>query len=258
MLAAVVAEDEADDALTITIDAARVAELEEQLGAAFGRPATAAELDTAVDLIVREEVLFREAMAMDLDAEDQVLRGRMVQKMEFLIRDVAVLAPATPEDLRAYHAEHAAAYSEPERLSFTLLYFNPGKRGDDAIADAEAALARLTGDAPPADPVAELGDGFLLGNEFLARPRPKLVQLFGAEFLEALDGLAVGAWQGPLASTYGVHLVRIDSREPGRPLSFDEAAERVAADFDAHRRAVADADAYAALLERYEVRVERP
>jgi hypothetical protein len=33
---------------------------------------------------VREEVLFREAIAMGLDRNDDIVRRRLVQKMEFL------------------------------------------------------------------------------------------------------------------------------------------------------------------------------
>ena len=37
---------------------------------------------------IKEEVLYREALAMGLDKDDTIVRRRMAQKMEFLAEDV--------------------------------------------------------------------------------------------------------------------------------------------------------------------------
>jgi hypothetical protein len=42
------------------------------------------ELQILIDEYVREEVLYREAIAMGLDRNDGIVRRRLVQKMEFL------------------------------------------------------------------------------------------------------------------------------------------------------------------------------
>jgi hypothetical protein len=42
------------------------------------------ELQSLIDEYVREEVLYREAIAMGLDRNDGIVRRRLVQKMEFL------------------------------------------------------------------------------------------------------------------------------------------------------------------------------
>jgi peptidyl-prolyl cis-trans isomerase C len=42
------------------------------------------ELQSLIDEYVREEVLYREAIAMGLDRDDGIVRRRLAQKMEFL------------------------------------------------------------------------------------------------------------------------------------------------------------------------------
>ena len=57
-----------------------------------------------VDDYARDEVLFREAMALNLDNNDQIIRRRLIQKMDYLAQgfyDEA--APLTEQDLRDYY-----------------------------------------------------------------------------------------------------------------------------------------------------------
>ena len=57
------------------------------------------ELQQTIDAYVREEVLYREAMAMGLDQEDYIIKRRMVQKVEFMtegITDALVEVDAAP------------------------------------------------------------------------------------------------------------------------------------------------------------------
>src|SRR5437764_7139400 len=61
------------------------------------RPPTHDELDGLIADRVREEVYYREAVAMGLDQGDPVIRRRLQQKLQFLTDDVA--APAEPADV---------------------------------------------------------------------------------------------------------------------------------------------------------------
>src|SRR5664279_5033998 len=65
----------------------------EQLRAAserqFGKTPNAEELRGLVMAHIREEVFYREALALGLDRDDTIVRQRLAQKMEFLTGDVA-------------------------------------------------------------------------------------------------------------------------------------------------------------------------
>ena len=45
------------------------------------------ELQGLIDARIREEVLYREALAMGLDKDDTIVRRRLAQKVEFLMGD---------------------------------------------------------------------------------------------------------------------------------------------------------------------------
>ena len=50
---------------------------------------------------IREEVLYREALAMGLDKDDAIIRRRLRQKIEFLSEDIASLNELTEQELQA-------------------------------------------------------------------------------------------------------------------------------------------------------------
>jgi hypothetical protein len=73
-----------------------VENLSELFKQTWRRPPTQAELDGLIEDHIKEEILYREALALGLDRDDIVIRRRMRQKMEFLSEDVA-RPPGTSE-----------------------------------------------------------------------------------------------------------------------------------------------------------------
>jgi hypothetical protein len=67
-----------------------------------GHAPGAKELDQAVEIYVREEILNREARALGFDRDDTIVRRRLVQRMEFV--SAAGVEGRTPsdEELRAF------------------------------------------------------------------------------------------------------------------------------------------------------------
>ena len=69
----------------ILVDAGQVEQLAARFKRSRLRPPTAIELAALIEGHVREEVYYRQALAMGLDQDDPVLRQRMRQKLEFLL-----------------------------------------------------------------------------------------------------------------------------------------------------------------------------
>ena len=217
--------------------------LSDQWQAQMGRPPTTEELNGLIEQFIREEVYFREAKRLSLDEGDIIVRRRLVQKLRFLTEDIATGQPSPEEDLLAFHADNAGRYRQAERFSFSHRYFSTDRR-EDARADAEAALAEPDNG----------GDPFMLQRTYAARSAREIGNQFGAPFAAALTALEpAAAWQGPIRSAYGWHLVRLDARLPERMPPYAEVADRVAADFNTQRREQANDAYYRSLLERYEV-----
>ena len=81
---------------------------------------------------------------------------------------------------------------------------------------------------------------------------------FGAAFAARLAELPLYSWEGPIASGYGVHLVRVEERVVGAVPPLDEVREAVAREWTAARRVELKTAQLAALLARYRVTIEAP
>ena len=89
-----------------------------------------------------------------------------------------------------------------------------------------------------------------------AAPRLDVARNFGEEFATAIESLPVGGWQGPLRSEFGLHLVEVTARVPGRKPTLEEARAAVERDL-LHARTEEASDAYYQRLRaNYDVQIE--
>jgi hypothetical protein len=221
------------------------------------RPPTAQELAGLIDDYIREEVLYREAVAMGLDRDDTIVRRRLRQKLEFLTEEAAEMAPPSEAELHAFLQQHAEAFRVEPRLAFRHVYLRRDRRGAAVDAAAAQLLAQLsTGDAVT-DPAA-LGDPFLLPPEFALSSRSEIARLFGDTFATQLQHLDPGRWTGPIESEYGLHLVFVRERVDGRVPALAEVRQAVQREWLAARRKDVNEQFYQRLRARYTVVVEQP
>jgi hypothetical protein len=221
------------------------------------RPPTAQELAGLIDDSIREEVLYREAVALGLDRDDTIVRRRLRQKLEFLTEETAEMAAPSDTELQAFMQQHADVFRVEPRLAFRHVYLSRDRRGDATQAAARELLAQLSsGDA--AMDTAALGDPFLLPPEFALVSRSEIARLFGDAFATQLQHLELGRWTGPIASAYGLHLVCVRERVDGRIPALAEVREAVQREWLAARRKAVNEQFYQRLRARYTVSVEQP
>ncbi|MEC9372358.1 MAG: peptidylprolyl isomerase, partial [Planctomycetota bacterium] len=239
-LAAVVGgEEEAarDDQIVVT--AGKVEHLAAMFGRTWQRPPTAAELKDLVDEHVREEVAFREGVAMGLDRDDAVIRRRVRQKVEFIAEDLAAQVAPTEGELEAFLTAHAEEFRIEPRLWFRQVYFDAEGRGESVEIDARETAALLN-ERPEAD-ASELGDRILLEHAYAGASTREIASVFGEAFAARVAELAPGAWAGPIESAYGSHVVIVDERRDGRIPSLEEVRAAVVREWgDARRREMMD------------------
>jgi hypothetical protein len=221
---------------------------------AQGRPApTLDEMRSLVEQKVREEILYREALALGLDQGDTIVKRRLAQKMEFLFEDLSDLREPTSAELEAWFREHSERFALPPRATFRHLYFSPDRRGGRARDDASRALEKLAGEPADAPAAALLADPFMFQDYYGDRPFQQVAASFGPRFAEALFRLAPGSWQGPIESGYGWHLVFVDSITPSRTPAFEEVEAEVRSEWVAARREEVKRKALEEMKARYEI-----
>jgi peptidyl-prolyl cis-trans isomerase C len=189
---------------------------------AQGRPApTADEMRALVEDRVSEEILFREAVVLGLDKDDEIIKRRLAQKMNFLAEDIVALQNPGDAELRAWFVQNSSRFALPSRTSFHHLYFS-SDRGPGARDAAAAALSRIAGKPSDAPVGAAAADPFMFQDYYAERTPEQITREFGPNFTKAVLRLGPGEWQGPIQSGYGWHLVFVDAIEPSRTPLFDE------------------------------------
>jgi peptidyl-prolyl cis-trans isomerase C len=238
----------------IVVTAEQVAQARAAAAALQGREPTAAELAALVEPTVRDEVMYREALALGLDVNDDEVRRRLIEKMSYLTQDLADPEPSSAEALRQFYEASPELFTIPALVSFDQVFFSPGARGAALDADAAAGLAALRAGRAP----AEVGDRTPLRESYDDAPREQVAVLFGEELAAALFGAETGEWSGPFRSDFGLHAVRLRGRTVARLPPYDEIAARVAEEYGAARRREANERTYREMRARYDVVIEQP
>jgi hypothetical protein len=219
----------------------------------WGRQPTDDEKRGLVDSFVREEILYREALAMSLEQDDVIIRRRLATKMEFLAKDLADSQPPNEDDVRAWFDENTIQYQEPDQLSFVHIYVSPDQHEGAAVQFAADTAASLGARNLNEDELHTMGDPIMLERQFSQQSKEDLRRTFGEDFADALFDIEPGTWQGPIESGYGLHVVRVLEREMAPPPELDAVRDRVYMDIVSARRKEADAALMEAMRERYEI-----
>lgn len=213
------------------------------------RPPTDEELTGLVADHLKEEVLAREAKALELDVDDTIVRRRLAQKMAFLLDDTIRTAEPPEPELRVLYETRLDLVRTPARVSFTQVFF----RREDGDGRARASLVALS---DPAATPGEEGDRLLLGDTFADQDEPALTNLFGAAFAQAVLALPAGRWSGPIESGYGLHLVKVTAVSSPQARPFAEVRERLAEEWRRERQETAQAQLLQGLMRKYQVVVD--
>ena len=215
------------------------------------------ELRGEVNRLIREQILSREAVSLGLDEGDTVVRRRLAQKMNFLFRDLSDITEPSDGTLQEYLQKNRSSYEIPGRVTFTHVYFNTDKRGEEGAAKAVRALVeRLnTIEGAPTDG-SELGDPFLLKSSYSNWALVDIRSEFGTQFAKTVGEQKPRTWQGPVASGYGLHAVYVHERSDARLPDFSDLKETLKADWMAEKQREIARNAYQELRGRYRVLLE--
>ena len=225
---------------TITLTREQQAGLALGFERTMGRPPTDAELDAQIERWTREEVLYREALRLGLDRGDPVVRRRLAAKMDELAGAEVELAQPSEAELREWLADNPAAFETGGTLTFEQAYF----------ASEDEALAARDGGEP-------VGQAISLPGSVEGMEEREVAQVFGSQFAGEVARLAAGPqWQGPIASGFGWHLVRLTRRDEGKVPPLGEIRERVEAQWRSRTIQARREKAYQLLRDAYRIEVE--
>jgi hypothetical protein len=238
----------------VDVSEGRVKQIAESYRLLAGRMPSRAELEALVEDFIDEEVDYREAIAMGLDAEDTIVRRRMRQKLEFLVEDADASEEPSDADLSVWLKSHAEDYRLPGRVAIRQVLASGDRRGSKAAADASRFLVKLKAGADP----ASVGDPSMLPAAMPLTSEQGVAALFGDDFARAAFTEEGKGWFGPVASPFGQHLVLVMEREPGRDATLDDVRDKLRSDWIEAKRSKKRDDFQARLRSRYQVKISWP
>lgn len=265
--------------------------------ARIGRAPDASELRHLVSLAVDEELLYREALARGLAAEDVDIETRLVQKMMFLDEDTTGSDPAqrlerarslgleqddivvrriliqklrllattlAPEEIPG-ESELAEAFAlrresfrTDDRRTLVHVFLGRDRRGERTPGDAARLRRRIEHEQIAPTAAVSLGDPFPFGHDLERQSEADLARGFGESFAASIFALETGQWSQPIESAYGLHLVRVAASSRGEVPELAAVRGRLRLELEEETRSRKLVALLAELRTRYEVAVVEP
>ena len=250
------AREESQEEARIHLNAEQIEGMAAQWTKRWNRPPTREEMNGLIEKYVRDELLYRQGMAMGLHENDPVIRQRTAQKLEMLIGELAAARQPTDAELKQYFQENEADYREQSQFTFTQVFFNPDTRKDATLEDAKAALADLEAAGEPDPETLEAGDRLMLQNHFSSASEAEVRRQMGSGFAAAILELEPGRWHGPVQSGFGVHLVYLHELKEGAVPPWDTLKDKVQVDWEDQNREEFSAQFLGELREGFEIVID--
>tara|TARA_B100001013_G_scaffold95961_1_gene53655 strand:- start:321 stop:1121 length:801 start_codon:yes stop_codon:yes gene_type:complete len=214
--------------------------------AQVGRPPNDKDLKGIINQLVEEEILYREALKLDLDKDDIIIKRRLAQKIGFLKQEEQN-KPPTELQLKEYFESKEAEYSLDKKLSFTHLYFSKEKNGAERAITSLKIIKEQEG-LPDSDP-------FLVGKNFVNKTLKEIDRDFGNSFSANITQGTIGSWLGPFDSIYGSHLVKISKIVEAKKPVYEEVKKAVLMDYLLEKKQQEMRNYIDELKEEYEIQI---
>ncbi|MDN3643873.1 peptidyl-prolyl cis-trans isomerase [Lutimonas halocynthiae] len=187
------------------------------------------ELKSLILQNIKQEIFYQEALKMNLDHNDEIIKRRLSQKMQFLSSDIASLNEPNDDEILAFYKDNIESYMsqnsyELYQIIYSLDYHNNPK------AEAKNMLQSISQQDPK---MAEnLGDKMPFPFYFKSVDESELNRQLGLNFTDELEKIEVNQWTGPIQSGFGYHLVFIADKKESAPIPFNDIQADVLRDLE--------------------------
>ena len=204
-------------------------------------------LKILLDEYIQSEMLYKEALKLNLDHNDEIIKRRLKQKYEFLIEDLIEQDDINEDELKSYYQDNLSSYVSDRKISFEQVYFSPDLHQEpEQLATEQLTRFNLS-------QVELQGDNSHLQNEYPLSDKSEIARVFGSEFADLTVDLELDKWQGPIKSGFGYHLVRVNSVAPSTTLGYEQVVDQVKTDYRQNSTKDYNKQIVETLREQYEV-----
>ncbi len=215
------------------------------------------EREQLIEDYVRDEVLYREALALGLDRDDQIIRRRLTQKLDYVMRGfIEDVEKVSPVELERFFLNNQSDYWIDASITYTHVFISSNNRTEaETKSIALTSLAQLNKMNIPFDRAAAFSERFLFHRNYVDRTPDFVSSHFGESFSEQVFSAKAGTgeWQGPFSSHYGAHLVMITKNDQGRHPVLEEVAPLVLGDLRRQKLDIARKAALEEMIGTYSI-----
>ncbi len=180
-----------------------------------GEELSAEQRDLVTAYYIEEQILVREALAMELD-NDERIHDILAQKMRHVLSG-NIIQPSDAE-LNAYYEQNRSRFETPATTDFDELVF-------DSTDSLDASILASIEQGAEAEALLELSEGTVA-----TLPNVNSVDLaniFDQEFADNVLAAELNQWQGPFISNRGQHWLRATQTNPAGIPALDDIADLV-------------------------------
>lgn len=216
----------------------------------WGEPPAQETLDKLTQDFIDSEIYYKEALKLNLDHNDEIIKRRLRQKYEFVAEDLADVVDPTDEELRVFYNKNIDQYRAPIKLSFHHYYVNPDKH-KDVDRQAQLLYGKLSNQG--AGQIEGAGDNSHIPAAQTKVGEKEISRIFGAAFAQELFDEPTIGWKGIVGSGYGLHIVHIDLIEESKVLPFDQVSDDVIVDWKTDNRSMFKEELIKSVRDQYKV-----
>jgi hypothetical protein len=220
------------------------------------RAPSAEELKGLVDAHILEQAAYLEGVRLGLDRDDIVVKRRLRQKLDFIAEESVSRPEASDEQLSEYLRAHADQFRLDPTLTFRQIYLDKKTFGESLNQQSSEILAALKNN--PEQDISGLGNRSVFASRYPSKSSFELIRLLGKQFTDSVITLEPGSWQGPIRSSYGLHLVYIESKQVGRLPELADIRGDVLQEWNNVLREKTVKAYYQQLLSRFNISIEWP
>ena len=201
----------------ITLSAAKIVQLKYSFEKTRQRPPSQEEFDALVSNYFKEQVAYQKGKELGLLDGDSIIQKRIQQKLEFMVEDRVASIEPNEEQLTLFLAKYREEYRKEQLFSFVQLYFNPQLHDDimDNMQTTVSKIKSLTDSEQSQENLLALSDNIYLEFEYKNMPFSQVARYFGSNFADALVTMETGKWLLNVKSGYGVHIVKLKTKQGG-------------------------------------------